>query len=58
MNHQQEAKDLLVYYLRLLAVNQGLRWNEDNNVEVESIVDHILQAVLEKITKDQTELHK
>jgi hypothetical protein len=45
MNAKQEAKDILVYYLRLLAVNQGIMWNEDNNTEVSSIIDYIIEAI-------------
>lgn len=44
---KKEAQDLLVYYIRLLAVNHDLVWNEDNEKEIKRIVDLILEAVKE-----------
>lgn len=44
---KKEAQDALLYYLRLLAVNQDLKWNGDNDEEVRGIVDLIIKAAKE-----------
>jgi len=43
---RQQAKYLLVHYLQLIAVRAGLKWDNDLTVEVESIVDHIIDAAV------------
>lgn len=39
------AKKLLVHYFRLLANASGVRFDSDNDVEIEAIVDSIVDAV-------------
>jgi hypothetical protein len=39
------AKDLLTHYFRLLFNASGLKWDSDNQVEIDQVVDEIIQAV-------------
>jgi hypothetical protein len=51
MDYEAKAKSNLKYYFRLLATKQGIRWDSDNDAEVEAIVDYILDAVDQKLKK-------
>lgn len=44
--HTIRSKRLLVYYFQLAFEKAGLRWDSDNKVEVEDIVDELLGAVV------------
>ncbi len=37
----QYASDTLVHYIKMLFLEAGLRWNEDNESEVRSIIEDI-----------------
>lgn len=42
MKARQSAQRLLTYYLRTVWEKSGIPWGPDNDIEVESIVDAIL----------------
>ena len=49
MNKREQAKRLLVHYFRMCAKESGFTWDFDNESEIESIVDLIIDAVKEEL---------
>lgn len=45
-----EAKHLLNYYMKKAWENAGLKWDNDNSVEVDGIIDAIRDGVEEQIS--------
>ena len=45
------AKQYLTHYFKLLFESSGLRWDYDNQAEIEDIVDLIIKAVIDDITQ-------
>lgn len=43
-DHADQAARLLKHYIAMLFEKVGLQWNSDNNVEIEDIVYHIVEA--------------
>ncbi|MCC6458802.1 MAG: hypothetical protein IT328_27910 [Caldilineaceae bacterium] len=50
-SHANQAKNNLVYYMRLLAKKSGVGWDYDNDCEIETIVDDIIEAAAEQAAK-------
>ena len=48
-NSRNLAKHLLAHYFKLLFDSQGLRWDYDNQAEIESIVDEIIESIRAEI---------
>ena len=44
-----EAKRLLAHYLRTVWERAGLKWDADNQAEVEDIVDLLIEAATEPV---------
>lgn len=53
IDHKREAKRILVHYVGLLAQKVRMNWDQDNEVELEAFVEHILAAGREPNGKDQ-----
>lgn len=49
MNNRENAKKLLVYYFRLIALKAGIRWDYENEAEVASLVDNIFDEIEDSI---------
>jgi hypothetical protein len=49
MYDQNRAKTLLIHYLKTLFQELGVQWDNDNDVEVAAIVDHIVAAAVRRI---------
>ena len=49
MNHENEAADLLIYYMRQAWTRAGLNWEPDNSAEMRILVDHLMDAVDKRI---------
>lgn len=47
MDKKEAAKMRIRYYFRLIAKESGINWDWDNDAEVESIVDLIIEAAVE-----------
>ena len=47
------AKDLLRHYFRLMALAAGVRWDGDNDSELEDIVDCLIAAAVEEMRSEQ-----
>jgi len=47
MDNERRAKDLAKYYFRLIAVDAGIEWTSDNDVEIEELIDFIIQAAID-----------
>lgn len=43
----EAAKQTLVHYFKLLFEASGVRWNEDNEAEIEGVVDDIIAGAME-----------
>lgn len=52
-SNASHAKSLLVFYLRQVYESAGLQWDTDNEAEVDTIVEGIIDAAAEK-AKEQT----
>jgi hypothetical protein len=46
--NQERAARLLKHYFRLIAQKSGIKWDSDNDSEIEQIVEAILDAASEK----------
>ncbi len=44
MDHEERAKSLMKFYFRLIAERAGVRWNFDNDSEIDELVDHLIAA--------------
>src|SRR4030095_8086894 len=44
MNHRQEAVHLATHYFRLIAERAGVKWESDNDIEIEALIDAIIAA--------------
>ena len=53
MNHRAEAKRLLVGYFQTCFRLMGVKWSNDNSVEVEAIIDAIFEGVKREMEDDQ-----
>ena len=49
-DRKRRAKSLLVHYLRWACVGSGERWDSDNTVEVEEIVDAIFDEIDDEVS--------
>lgn len=47
-----DARRVLAYYLKTLWLRAGLKWDYENQAEVEGIVDDILSAAREERDND------
>lgn len=50
MNKREQARRLLKFYLRQAYTAAGLRWDSDNDSEIDEIVDLIISAAVEEST--------
>lgn len=50
-NSANRAKSLLAHYMRLIAKESGVRWDSENDTEVQEIVDLIVEAAAEEAAK-------
>lgn len=41
-----QARELMVHYFEMLFIAAGLKWTHENQMEVESIVEHIIDATV------------
>lgn len=48
MGKREESKRYLKHYFRLLAEKAGVNWDSDNDAEIESAVDLIIDAAKEE----------
>ena len=48
MDKAPRAKHLLVHYFRLIAQRADIRWDGDNDAEIEDVVDLIIEAAAER----------
>jgi len=55
MNNISDAKRLLNYYIRRAWEAGGLRWDSDNEAEVNAIVDEIVSGIKKEILKESEE---
>jgi len=51
------AKQYLTHYFKLLFDSSGLRWDHDNQAEIEDIVDLIIKAVKEELEQENKNVH-
>ncbi|WP_206457910.1 hypothetical protein [Anaerovorax sp. IOR16] len=45
MDKKEEAKKILRYYFRLIAENAGVRWDSDNDAEIDCAIDMLAESV-------------
>lgn len=48
MYKREEAKRYFLYYFRLIAEKSGMNWDSDNDAEIETAVDLIIDAAKEE----------
>lgn len=46
------AKQLLRHYLRMLAQASGVRWDDENNIEVDDLVDAMIDAAKIELARE------
>ena len=51
MDYRQEAKKLLTHYFRLALEEAGVKFDNDNQVEIEAIIDLIFDGVMYEVEK-------
>ena len=52
------AKRLFIHYMKMLMEANGIRYDMDNQAELETIVDAIIEAAYEKVKEEQVWLTK
>lgn len=56
---RDKAVHLLQHYFRLVGQSGGqMKWNSDLDAEVEGIVDHVIDATVERVMIELAELAK
>lgn len=50
------ATDLLIYYLKTLFEANGLKWNDDNDAEIEALIGAIINSSKSEIDEIKEEL--
>jgi hypothetical protein len=50
---RSQAREYLKYYIKLAATNDNVRWDRDNDYEVEEIIDLIISAVKDELTHEK-----
>lgn len=51
MSKRERAKQILTWYIRLVMDKSGLRYDTDNESELEELVDCIIDAAKEEMTR-------
>jgi hypothetical protein len=54
-NNRERAKRLLKNYLRYGVKASGLKWDSDNDAEVEDIVDCLIDAVKDELAAEMSD---
>lgn len=52
MNNISDAKRILNYYIRKAWEAAGLRWDSDNEAEINAIVDEIVVGIKQEMSKE------
>ena len=53
-DHRQKAKQLMVHYFELVWQKADLFWDDDNRVELEMLVDHLVDAAKAEAAQAET----
>lgn len=51
-SHLNRSKKLLISYMRILFETTGLKFDSDNQAEIEEIIDGIIKAMLAELRED------
>lgn len=51
MNKRERAKQILTWYVRILMDKSGLRYDADNEGELDELVDCLIDAAKEELTQ-------
>lgn len=53
MSNYEDAVHLFKYYFRLAAIKQGIKWDNDNDVEIEAAIDSLINATIDRIKENK-----
>ncbi len=48
----EDAKRLLTHYFRMVWEKAGLKWDSDNDAEVEDIIDYLADGIKKEVARE------